>query len=165
MEQNIYSAPQSDVLPETEVSMRLASRWSRLWASLLDTLVMMLIILPVMYFTGVFESISKGEPLGITDNLISTFFGVFVFLLINGSLLTRYGQTIGKKALRIKIVDLDGSLPTWKKHLGKRYATYFLPGQIPLIGQFFSIINILFIFGKQKRCIHDLAAGTMVVSV
>jgi uncharacterized RDD family membrane protein YckC len=38
-----------------------------------------------------------------------------------------------------------------------------LPGQIPVVGQIFSFINILFIFTKEKRCIHDLVAKTKVV--
>jgi len=32
------------------------------------------------------------------------------------------------------------------------------------VGQILSTLNILFIFGKNKRCVHDIAAGTKVVA-
>jgi uncharacterized RDD family membrane protein YckC len=105
----------------------------------------------------------EGVQRSIGYNLVIGLLGLGVFILINGKLLIANGQTIGKKLLGIRIVDLNGDLPELKKHLIKRYAVFFIPGQVPAIGQFFSIINILFIFGKQKRCVHDLAAGTKVV--
>ncbi len=84
------------------------------------------------------------------------------FIVINGKLLICNGQTIGKKALGIKIVDTNGNLPE-KQHLIKRYGVYFLPGQIPVIGQIISLINVLFIFGPEKRCLHDLLGDTIVI--
>ena len=42
----------------------------------------------------------------------------------------------------------------------------FLPGligAIPLVGTVFSLVNICFIFREDRRCIHDLMAGTHVV--
>jgi hypothetical protein len=35
----------------------------------------------------------------------------------------------------------------------------------PGIGRFIAIIDCAFIFGRQKRCVHDLIAGTRVVLV
>jgi uncharacterized RDD family membrane protein YckC len=32
-----------------------------------------------------------------------------------------------------------------------------------LLGAFYSIADVLFIFGKDRRCLHDLLAGTRVV--
>jgi uncharacterized RDD family membrane protein YckC len=89
--------------------------------------------------------------------------GFVVFFAINYKFLITSGQTVGKKVLEIKIVDLNGSVPLFQPQLLIRYAVYLLPGQIPVVGQFISIINILFIFGKEKRCIHDLIAKTKVV--
>jgi uncharacterized RDD family membrane protein YckC len=66
--------------------------------------------------------------------------------------------------LNIKIVTLTGELPSVKQHLIKRFGVYLLTSQIPFIGQFLSMINILMIFGKKKRCAHDYFAGTMVVN-
>ncbi len=146
-----------------ELNNNLASRWSRLWASLLDSIIMLIIALPVMYFTGTLDDISRGIQPSIIENLIMAIIMIGGFIVINGKLLISNGQTIGKKALGIKIVDVNGALAE-KQQIIKRYAVYFLPGQIPVIGQLFSLVNILFIFSAQKRCIHDNIGGTIVIN-
>jgi len=160
---NIYKPPEAELLGDQEHVDLLASRWTRLWASLLDSLIMMLFIMPAMFLTGGFEGLTEGVQPSIAYTLAIGLLGLAVFIVINGKLLVSSGQTIGKKLLNIKIVDLEGGLPELKKHLIKRYAVYFIPGQIPVVGQLFTIINVLFIFGKEKRCVHDLAANTKVV--
>lgn len=164
MSDDIYATPESNLGSGSSGGNPLADRMSRLWASMLDGLVIAAISLPVMYFTGGFEGITEGKSPSFTYNLLIGIWWLVAFLLINGKLLVNHGQTIGKKALGIKIVDMEGKLPSLKQHLIKRYAVYFLPGQIPIAGQLFSVVNILFIFGEQKRCLHDHIAGTKVVS-
>jgi hypothetical protein len=42
----------------------------------------------------------------------------------------------------------------------------FIPGligAIPYIGPLFSLVNVLFIFREDYRCVHDHIAGTIVV--
>ena len=141
----------------------LASRWDRLWASLIDGLILMAIIFPVMYMTGGFDGISEGVQPSFGYSISIGLLAITVFFLINGKSLINEGKTIGKRHLGIKITALDGSLATVKKHLIKRYAFYFLLGHTPFIGQIISNVNILFIFGKNKRCIHDYVAGTKVI--
>jgi uncharacterized RDD family membrane protein YckC len=125
---------------------------------------MMVIIMPVMYFTGAFDRVLEGVAPSLAYNLIVGAFGIIVFVVLNGKLLLKKGQTIGKRALGIKIVTLSDELPSFKKHLLKRYGLYFALGHIPLIGQLLSTINVLIIFSKQKRCGHDIVADTKVVS-
>src|SRR5690606_26939677 len=129
----------------------------------IDGLTIMAVTVPVMFLTGGFDGIAEGQSPSIGYSLLIGALGLIAFCLMNFHLLTREGKTIGKKALGIRIVTLDGALPTAGNHLLKRYAVYFLPGQIPLVGQFISLINILFIFGGEKRCAHDYIAGTKVV--
>ncbi len=117
-----------------------------------------------MYFTGGFDEISQGlAQQSLLYTLVMGIFGFIVFGAINLNFLIKSGQTIGKKALGIKIIDMDGKLPTLKKYLLKRYAAFFLPPQVPMIGQILSLVNVLFIFGQQHRCLHDLIGGTQVV--
>ncbi|MDO3383748.1 RDD family protein [Gilvimarinus algae] len=143
----------------------LASRWYRLWAALIDGLIVMVFTMPVMYLTGGFEGALEGIQPSWQYTLLMGLLGIVVFVLINGKLLAQRGQTIGKRALGIKIVTLSGELPSVKSHLLKRYAVYFLLGNVPTIGQLLSLANVLAIFGEQKRCGHDYVAGTMVVNV
>ncbi len=140
-----------------------ASRWDRFWASLIDSLIMMVVVIPVMFFTGGFDGIAEGIRPSLGYSLFIALLGIGVFFLINWKLLSVSGQTIGKRTVGIKIVTLTGDLPGFKEHLLKRYGVYLLLGHVPIVGQFLSIGNVLFIFGKQKRCGHDFVAGTTVV--
>jgi len=163
-ENNVYSTPQSQLVDQVNDSEKpLASRWARLGASLIDSIIMMIVVLPAMYFTGGFEGIMEGREPGFVYTFSIGILSFIVFFAINYRFLVTTGQTIGKKALEIKIVDLNGNTPQFQPQLLIRYAVYLLPGQIPVAGQIFSVINVLFIFGAKKRCIHDLVAKTKVV--
>jgi len=164
MENNIYKAPESQLTTAGDTQTDLASRVSRLLASIIDGLTIGVVTLPLMYFTGGFDGISNGQQPSFLYSAGIGIIGLVVFFAINFNFLKSAGQTVGKRVMNIKVVTLDGQLPTLGNHFLKRYAVYFLPGQVPLAGQLFSIVNILFIFGPQRRCIHDLAAGTKVVS-
>ena len=43
-----------------EGTSNLASRWIRLWASIIDAIILMLITIPILYFTGGVEQIRDG---------------------------------------------------------------------------------------------------------
>lgn len=161
---NVYSTPQAQLVDQVDDSEKpLASRWARLGASIIDSIIILLVVAPVMYFTGGFDGFMEGVQPGFVYMLGMGILNFIVFFAINYRYLIANGQSIGKKVLDIKIVDLNGNVPVFQPQLLIRYAVYVLPGQIPVIGTIFSLVNVLFIFGKEKRCIHDLAAKTKVV--
>jgi len=53
--------------------------------------------------------------------------------------------------------------------LGRLLALRTLPvwvaAQVPWVGGLLGIIDVLFIFGKDRCCIHDKIAGTKVINV
>jgi uncharacterized RDD family membrane protein YckC len=163
-EENIYATPESN--PETpensDPSNVLATRLSRLGAAILDGLIMTVIIAPLMIFTGYYSDISQGIQPSYLEQLGYSLVGIVAFMLINFSFLLNQGQTIGKKIVGIKIVGLNVEKLN-VAIIGKRYGFYFLVGQIPMVGGIISLVNILFIFGKEQRCLHDLVAETKVV--
>ena len=165
MSDNLYTTPESELennqgAPDAV----LASRWSRLGASIIDGLIMALAIVPITLLIGGLGALSGEEPLSFGVNIILGLLSIVVFVGINYKLLVSKGQTIGKKLVNIKIVDMNGEKPDFNDHLVKRYAVYFLPSQVPIIGGLFQLVNILFIFRGDKRCIHDLAGNTQVVN-
>lgn len=83
---------------------------------------------------------------------------------MNGYLLARRGQTIGKFTLGIRIVSHENNqlLALWKI-FSLRYMPRSLLAVVPVVGQFLMIIDVLFIFRKDKRCVHDFIAGTKVI--
>lgn len=81
-------------------------------------------------------------------------------------LLATRGQTIGKKLQRIRIVALEGDHhPGLFRVFWLRSFLNGLIGSIPLFGPIpvYSLIDVLCIFGRERRCIHDHLAQTRVV--
>jgi uncharacterized RDD family membrane protein YckC len=80
-------------------------------------------------------------------------------------LLSQRGQTIGKRYMRVKIVRMDHRGPAGFVHAWLLRS--FVPGligSIPFgVGALFGLVDILFIMREDRRCIHDLIAGTQVV--
>jgi uncharacterized RDD family membrane protein YckC len=151
--ENIESEPQE-----------LASRWHRLGGALLDVLIMMIITVPVMMATGIFSQISQGQQMSIGQGVFFLIFGFVVFLILHGYLLSKHGQTIGKRVMGTRIVDLNGQIVPFAKVFLLRYFVIGVIAQTPIIGNLLGLVNALFIFRKNKRCIHDLMAGTKVVN-
>lgn len=167
-EQDIYSPPKSDVastaigddaLLETE----LASRWARLGAAILDGVVLIVLFMALLFLTGTLEAMATGEQSPYQE-VLGAMVGLVLYLVVNGYLLHRSGQTVGKWALGIKIVSInDGRiLPLWQVVL-VRYLPQVLVSVIPVIGQWLVMIESLFVFRRDKRCVHDLIAGTRVI--
>lgn len=81
-------------------------------------------------------------------------------------LLAIRGQTIGKKLQHIRIVALEGDHhPGMFRVFWLRSFINGMIGSIPLFGAIpvYSMVDVLCIFGKERRCIHDYLAKTRVV--
>ncbi|MDH5182154.1 MAG: RDD family protein [Gammaproteobacteria bacterium] len=140
----------------------LAGRWARLLASLIDALTMIPFSIALLYFTGGFATISEGKVLSYAYALTISLISIAIFFAIHGKFIIRDGQTLGKKALNIKIVKIDGQHADITT-LAKRYGFYWLNPQIPVIGPLVNLVNLLFIFTSSKRCLHDHVGGTKVI--
>ena len=57
----------------------------------------------------------------------------------------------------------DGRILSLGKIIGLRVLPISLAAHIPIVGGFVGLIDALFIFGSEKRCLHDYIAGTIVV--
>ena len=92
--------------------------------------------------------------------------GFVLFVAMNGYLLAKRGQTVGKWVVGTRIVyaSNDG-LPTLATTLGVRYGVVWLINLIPIVNNVFGLIDALFIFRRDRRCLHDLIAGTKVINV
>lgn len=164
MADNMYEPPRSRLIDE-EKKLELvdSARWRRLLAAWVDGLAMMAVVVPVMFFTDGFSEIQNMQSVSVGYNLFIGLVSLVSFAALNGHFLVSAGQTLGKKVLGIRIVDMDGRLPDLKRNLVKRYALYLFGGYIPVIGGILSLVNILYIFGPQKRCLHDRFGETRVV--
>jgi uncharacterized RDD family membrane protein YckC len=159
MNDSIYQPPQVELV-DSEQPANKASRARRFFASLIDSICLSVIVIPAMYFGGLLD-LAASNSWGYS--LKTGVLGAVVFLVFNGLLLVQRGQTIGKLVLGIKIVMVDYQ-PLTVPTLAIRYGVYFAGNFIPIVGPLFGLINVLFIFGEERRCLHDRAANTIVVN-
>ncbi|MGH8029876.1 MAG: RDD family protein [Arenimonas sp.] len=161
---NPYSAPGARLVdvPDEQV---LADRWLRLGAAMLDGFLMMLIVFPLMYLGGYFEGMLRGQRPDLPTQLMWGGIGFALFVVIQGFPLYTSGQTWAKKLLKIKIVDLDGNKPEFVRLVALRYLTTQAISLVPFVGALYGLVDSLFIFSDDRRCLHDRIAGTRVVIV
>jgi len=136
-----------------------ATRWDRLWAVLIDAVVHMVATIPLFWYFGM-EAFKEPD---VYITIIALVYGLFMTLVLQGYLLLNYGQTIGKSIIGTRIENLDGTKAEFKKILLLRILPMSLCSIIPIVGQFITgFINPIFIFGKDRRCLHDYIAKTKV---
>jgi uncharacterized RDD family membrane protein YckC len=161
MELNPYQAPEAAVADVAQTD-DLAERGTRFGAAFIDGLILLVLWAPVMFLTGYFQKAVAGS-LGFGTILGYTIGGFFAFVLVQSYPLAKRGQTWGKRMLSIRIATLDGAQPTLGALLLRRYLPVQLVNVIPGVGGLLGIVNVLFIFRADRRCVHDLIAGTKVV--
>jgi uncharacterized RDD family membrane protein YckC len=160
---NPYAPPRGAVrdVPGEE-SLELAGRGWRLLAWFLDGVIVSVMVwvpaLVVMAATGGFEQPSDDLSV-LTLPLAVGAIGFIAWAWITLLLVARYGQTMAKRMLEIKVVRSDGSQASLGRIFWLRNVVNGLLGVIPL----YTFIDPLLIFGERKQCIHDLIADTIVV--
>lgn len=168
MEQhNPYQSPQA-VVADVVSGPELAGRGARLGAAILDSIIVSVVIVPVMFAGGYWSSVmaaaAAGEQVAMATQLMWGVVGIAIAFAIQFWPLSQTGQTWGKKIVGVKIVDMAGDQPGVGVLLGRRYLFANGVALVPLVGWLISLVNILFIFRGDKRCLHDLVAGTQVVN-
>jgi uncharacterized RDD family membrane protein YckC len=154
--------------PDTGIP-ELATRGSRLSAASVDGVIGLLIVLPVCISmtTAIASAYVLQEPLVWTSAMSNSIALSLLLLLIWSAvtcvLVARNGQTIGKKALGIKVVRSDGSPASLGRIFWLRNVANMVPTMVPFVGIAYSLVEILFIYGVRQQCLHDLIADTIVV--
>ncbi|MDB4807420.1 RDD family protein [bacterium] len=163
----------------------LASRWVRLGAALVDGFIINLLMLPVvllgtLVFMGMFvdvEGLRAALAAAQTDDekayiagqiFAGLFLGYGLTSIIAGILpvtiyaimVTKSGQTPGKKLCKVRIVRADNKqLPGFVKGVVVRSWLGQLVYSIPIVG----LVGVLLIFGAKRQTLCDMMAGTIVV--
>jgi len=139
----------------------LASRGSRLLAAIIDGGLSAAVFLPLVFALGIVE---VGRERTLEDHILGTLVGLAVFVAMNGWFWYTRAQSIGKIALRIRIVMRDGTRASGHTILFRRVLPVWLVQQVPFVGPVFSgLVDPLFIFRSNRACLHDDVAGTKVV--
>lgn len=145
----------------------LAGRGRRLTATLIDMALVPLLSVLLIMMADVLED---AEDYANDQWMIWVLLlAIASYLLLNGYGLWRTGQTLGKRVLGIAIVAAHDQAPTplWK--LICLRALFFPVLFLILLAATLSplallpVLDQIFIFGKNRRCLHDYVSGTVVV--
>ena len=143
----------------------------RLGAYILDILIVTVPILIIFGLFGGFDDIggdsSQIRSFGSGDDFLFSLFGLVVtmayFTLLEGG---QSGQTVGKKALSIRVVGQDTGAPIGYGRALGRNAVRSLPSYLPVVGWFWGLLDGLWmLWDRENQTLHDKAAKTLVVPV
>ena len=139
---------------------------------MVDSVASAVFVVPFLLFTGDWTAAISGELSYGAISLVS----FASFAAMQGHLLATRGQTIGKWLVGTRIVRADNDeVPTLARTLGLRYGTLalglpctlFVFGFALVIPYPLVVVGLLdgaLVFRRDRRCLHDLFAGTKVVA-
>lgn len=179
-DQNRFAPPRAHVedMQAAAAQMVTASRGSRFLAVLVDVSpalvvgILAAVMVPAL-FAGKFDPAGSGM---VAFGMLMLVFGPLSigWLVWTIVLLYKYGQTVGKKMLGIRVVRMDGSRLSFPRFFFIRWLGMAVLGgilggicgalHIRYVGNTIGLVDALFIFGATHRCLHDYLADTQVVT-
>jgi uncharacterized RDD family membrane protein YckC len=138
-----------------------ATWWSRVGAQLIDSLVL---LAPFLVIVAVF-AVSGSGTWWLLSILFVLVTATYDGLLDGGPA----GQTLGKRALGIKVIDerTGGSIGVGRGAGRSIFQSALgLPGQVVPLLQVLPLLDVLWpLWDTQRQCWHDKAVGSVVVRV
>ncbi len=156
----------------TPTSATLVTRSSRFLARLIDGILggVPFLLIGDVFSSGIDPMMMAGRPDLMMQNpvMMGVFAGIssiaglvfLAYVVVQAYLLTTRGQSIGKILLKIRIANQKTGVSTgFVQNVLLREVLNAVLGAIP----FYGLVDALFIFRQDKRCIHDHIATTVVV--
>ena len=167
---NPFQPPKASVSEVPVAGQELAGRWDRLGAALIDSLAVPLVMyLPVILAgaPSLILAIVRHQPPVFTAALMGAFavssLLFIAWIVVTILFVSRYGQTIGKRLVGVKVVRTNGERAGIGRIFWLRNVVNTLPSFVPLVGGIYTLVDLLFIFSESRRCLHDRIADTKVV--
>ena len=140
-------------VPSARAATRPAGFWIRVVAVLIDGVVL-IVAQGILFGAGWIMwggGLGSGAAVRGATQLFSSLIGAGYTIVFNWL----WGQTLGKMALQIRIVSMDGGPLSFGQAVGRYFAS-FLSALILGIGFIMAGVR------SDKRALHDLLAGTRV---
>ena len=160
---NPYAPPQAVVLDIADPGTQTvpAERATRFAAAILDGLIFLFMVYIPIIVTAVAMG-AAGEDRASAAFAVGglvTLVGLVVWSWLTIRFVLRNSQTIGKKLTRIKVVRSDGTPVSFSRIFWLRNVVNAIISIIP----FYGVVEVLFIFGQSRQCLHDKMADTIVI--
>ena len=133
----------------------LASLSKRALGRLLDSVLVVAIAAAVGFWTAPQDDLD-GVPL---------VFSVLITVVLQGMLIATRAQSFGKIMMGTMIVDNDGIPVGLIRGVLLREVPLAFLRQLTFPLRLFNILDALYIFRDERRCLHDYLAGTRVIDV
>lgn len=131
---------------------------TRFWARLLDGLILALPVLALALMTSDFERALGDPPLWLRVA------AAVVAALYEIGFIAMTGQTIGKRLLRIQVVDVVTGRPPDLGGATIRHLVPSVPSLVPGVGPLVGLlVYVSAVWSPTRQGWHDRAAGTVVV--
>lgn len=118
-----------------------------------------LVLLPLGFIDAQEEVEGLPPAFAIFGNLLVSIGAAAIYILYEGLMLASGGQTVGKKAMKVKVVSAEGKDLTSGQAWGRAASRQIL-GMVPCL----NMIDYLVAFGQERTAIHDMMAKTRVVN-
>ena len=179
-DENPYAAPTTDSPGPLPLSgapgpHNYATLGARFFGKMIDVLIMVpvsLVLIAVLSPIFVqkdpetlMEIFQGGAGFGIVGALVFSLIGLICYIAVQWTFWKKSSQSIGKKVMKIQVVNLDGSPAAAETIAFNRYALMAALTAIPFIGQFIALVNVLLIFRGDRNCLHDDLAKTRVIKL
>ena len=181
---NVYQSTQVDYEPEGSEEMALASPGKRIAAYLINCLIGSVAYIPMIWgamsMSGSYaaaidpENPVQMEPSGFAMGMIGL--GsvlILAYLIFQAVLMSKTGQSLGKRIMKIKVVNEDGDNPGFAGTVAMREIVPNLVltvvGMIPFLGIIVQLgfwiacLVMLFLVDRDRRTLQDMIAKTYVV--
>ena len=193
---NPYQVPKTGLTEvKPDVPVELASILQRVLARVIDNLILSFVAFIMILFIAMIVLILMLVFGGMDEDRfaeLETWFGYFeqyqnpfdfkffnllilgsiivnqgLFLAIQGVFLHRYGQTIGKRLLKIAMVDAETHE---KVPLPQLFVLRYLIWDVPAflyspVNWVIRVVDLCFALRKNRRTLHDMTANTIVIKV
>lgn len=149
---DLQSGTDNTVLPLANLGRRFA-------AIIIDRMLLGFAII-AMFVLLIILSPLKGDPDMVGVGVFVVIFGLFGAMILYEALMLSFrGQTLGKMAMKIKVVRPDGTAIG----TGQAWGRALLRG---IMISFLFLLNYIPAFvTKERTCLHDLVANTRVVMI
>ena len=149
-DKNVERASDPKLLPK-------AGFWIRLVAAILDGFVVLLlqgVLGGLLYLAGMLNG-SADDGLGLLVQIFSYLLSCVYYIFLTGYC----GQTLGKMAVRVKVIRCDGSPLSYPRAAFREIPAKFISGIV------FGIGYLMIAFDEQKQGLHDRMTDTFVIKL
>ena len=131
--------------------------WARFGAQIIDGIIQVIPSYAILFAVMIYAGFLSGKP-EPSPVIFLAYIPFYAFpILYEGLMLSmKNGQTVGKMALRLRVVRPDGSSISTGQAWGRAVMRLIL-------GCMFIVDYIPYFFTDEKTTLHDMVAGTRVV--